>query len=82
MRQIIYSPQVADDLLRLKSTKSEREAIKAQVKLLAARPKVGFRLLIRDVFLEDDALYQDTVGRFKLNYAFSRETLYVASVLL
>jgi mRNA-degrading endonuclease RelE of RelBE toxin-antitoxin system len=83
MREPVYSPQVADDLFRLKSTKEERLSIKTQVRLLAANPQLGYPILFEDPLLDDDKkLYRYDVGRFKLNYTFDLLHLEVISVIL
>ncbi len=79
----IYSPQAADDLFKLRSTREERQSIKAQVLLLAANPHLGHRIIFEDPLLDDDKkLYRYDVGRFKLNYTFDRQFVEVASVIL
>lgn len=83
MLKPIYSPQVADDLIRLKSTKDERQSIKEQVLLLAAKPHLGYRILFEDPLLDNDKkLYRYDVGRFKLNYTFDLQHLEIVSVIL
>jgi mRNA-degrading endonuclease RelE of RelBE toxin-antitoxin system len=79
----IYSPQVADDLFRLKSTKYERQSIRAEVLRLAANPNLGYPILFVDPLLPvDQKLYRYDVGRFKLNYIFDLQKLEVVSVIL
>lgn len=82
MREVIYSPRMANDLLQLRSTKGERQSIRMQVLLPAANPGLEYRILFQDPLLGNDKkLYRYNVGRFKLNYTFDRERPEVASVL-
>jgi mRNA-degrading endonuclease RelE of RelBE toxin-antitoxin system len=82
MRKVIYSPQTANDLFLLRSTKDERQSIKEQARLLAANPHLGFQILFEDPFLDDDRkLYRYDVGRFKLNYTFDQQQLEIVSVI-
>jgi hypothetical protein len=83
LRQVFYSPQAEDDLLRLNASDDDLATIDTQVHALAQDPGLGDLLLFEDPLLSaSQKLYWFEVGRFKLKcrFDFDRSELEVASV--
>lgn len=75
LKEVHFSPQAGDDLLRLGATDDDIDAVREGALLLAADPSLGDLILFQSAFLSpSQRLYRYDVGRFRLNCRFDFKT--------
>jgi mRNA-degrading endonuclease RelE of RelBE toxin-antitoxin system len=71
LKEVHFSPQAADDLLRLGATDDDIDAVREGAQRLAGDPALGDLILFQSPFLSpSQRLYRYVVGNFRLNCRF------------